>query len=160
VKQHLMGATALVLAVACLGPAQAQVAYTNSVLNGCYAHISTSVDNGSGTAKDVVGTFCFDGNGNIVGTSGTPGLSGATGNTDGKVRSVSNQTGTYSVTNSPGDGMGTFTIGCSTHAFAIRNVQSGTARGVSFMLVKRSGTCKSDPVDVIGGSAEYMGPLN
>lgn len=140
---------------------QAQVAYPNSALNGCYAHLSTSVDSGSGTAKDVVGTFCFDGNCNILGTTGTPGLSGSMGNVNGKAGTASDQTGTYSITNSPGDGMGTFTIGCDTHAFAIKNVdKTGLAHGMSFILIKRTGKCKSSGVELIGGSAEYQGPTN
>jgi hypothetical protein len=140
--------------------AQAQVAYTNSVLQGCYAHLNTSVDTKPGALNtDVVGTFCFDGNGNIVGTTGTPGLSGHLSNTKGTIQTLSDQTGTYSVTNSPGDGMGTFVTDCATREFSINHVDdTGIAQGFFFVLISRSPNCPG-PV-VIGGSAELQGPLN
>jgi len=157
----MMGlATAVSLAVTMV-PASAQVAYTNSVLNGCYAHLSSSVDDGTNIGRDVVGTFCFDGNGNIVGTSGTPALSGSMGNTNGVAKTTSDQTGTYSVTNTPGDGMGTFTIGCGTHAFVIANVDpsTGIAKGLRYILIKKKKDCTNGP-NVIGGAAEYQGPIS
>ncbi|MGD0192874.1 MAG: hypothetical protein ABSD74_19225 [Rhizomicrobium sp.] len=157
-KLLLIGVAALALSAA--GSAQAQVAYTNAVLNGCYGHISTSVDDGSGQAKDVVGTLCFDGNGNILGTTGTPGLSGHVQNTDGKVKTGADETGTYAVTNTPGDGMGTMTAACGTHEFVISHVNTnGIAQGIHFIAISSNGKCGSG-TQVIGGSAEYIGPLN
>jgi hypothetical protein len=160
VKIVLIGVAALLASAACLGSAQAQVAYTNAVLNGCYAHLSTSVDTEAGAQnRDIVGVLCFDGKGNVVGSSGTPGLSGHVSNTNGSVKTSSNETGTYSVTNTPGDGMGTFEDACSTHAFAVRNVDAnGLAHGFSYILVQRTRKCAGP--EVIGGGAEYQGPLN
>jgi hypothetical protein len=150
----------LLIAAATLSPATAQVAYTNSALLGCYAHQSTSVDTERGAEnRDLVGTFCFDGNGNILGSASTPGLSGHISNTNGMIKTGSDETGTYSITNTPGDGMGTLTIGCTTQAFVIRNVdKTGLAHGLSYILVKRDPKCSGGP-EVIGGGAEYQGPL-
>ncbi len=157
--KYILTATTAALLIAAGSPAQAQVAYTNSALNGCYAHLSTSVGDESGTIRDVVGTFCFDGQGHLLGTSSTPGLTGYVENTNGTVKTGTDQQGTYAVTNMPGDGMGTFEGRCSTHAFAIRNVDAnGLAHGLSFILIKRNPKCTGGP-DVIGGSAEYQGPL-
>jgi hypothetical protein len=155
-----VAAAALLTFAGSLNTAQAQVAYTNAVLNGCYAHQSSSVDTEAGAEnRDIVGVLCFDGKGNIVGTSGTPGLSGHVSNTNGTVKTASDETGTYSVTNSPGDGMGTFQAGCSVHEFAIRNVDAnGLAHGFAFILVKHTKACTGP--EVIGGGAEYQGPLN
>lgn len=160
-RQHLiaLGAAGAFLVGSGYG-AEAQVAYTNSVLQGCYAHLNTSVDTQPGALNtDVIGTFCFDGNGNIVGTTNTPGLTGRVSNAKGNVQTVSDQTGTYSVTNSPGDGMGTFVTDCATRAFSINHVDdNGIAEGFFFILISRNPNCKG-PI-VIGGSAEFQGPLN
>ncbi len=156
-----MGAACIFVASAAISTARAQVAYTNSVLNGCYAHLSTSVDDDSGVARAVLGTFCFDGNGNMVGTSGTPGLSGHVMNTNGKVKSEGDETGTYSVTNSPGDGMGVIQGACGTRAFVIAHVNaSGIAQGFRYINIAKNSSCGNKPLGVDSGSAEYQGPLN
>lgn len=158
-KSWILGAASLLAFPA--GAAQAQVAYTNSVLNGCYADFSTSVDTGSTVVgRDGVGTICFDGKGNIVGTSKVPALSGGVSNTDGVAHANEDHTGTYKVTNSPGDGMGTFEGRCTVHAFVLRRVDSeGLAHGFNYILTKRKKGCKDNGPLVDGGSAEYQGPL-
>jgi hypothetical protein len=155
----------LLMAFGGFGAAQAQVVYTNAVLSGCYSQTSISVDTEAGALnRNIVGTLCFDGNGNIVGTSGTPSLTGHVSNTNGTVSSTSEETGTYSVTNSPGDGMGTITYTCSTHAFSVNSVDgNGLAHGFQFMLMTRgtSKKClKQSGPEVIGGTAIYQGPLS
>jgi hypothetical protein len=140
--------------------ASGQVAYTDSALNGCYAHLSTSVDSGSAAEdRDNVGTMCFDGKGNIVGSSTAPHLSGGVSNTNGTVASHDDATGTYKVTNSPGDGMGVFEGRCAKHAFVLRHVENGLAHGFSYILMTRKAGCKDNGPTVIGGNAEYQGPL-
>lgn len=143
------------------GAAQAQVAYTNAALNGCYSFSGTSVASASTTeARDNVGTFCFDGNGNIVGTTGSTGLSGHVGNTDGTVHTTADETGTYNVTNYPGDGMGVFEGRCTEHAFVLRDIDStGLAHGFSYILTKVKKSCKSEGPVVLGGGGAYQGPL-
>ena len=143
------------------GVAHSQVAYTNTALNGCYAHLATSVDSGSAAAnRDSVGTTCFDGKGHIVGSTTAPHLSGGVSNTNGSVASHDDVTGTYKVTNSPGDGMGVFVGRCATHAFVLKHIDAnGLAHGYSYILTKRSKTCKDQGPMVIGGNAEYQGPL-
>jgi len=159
VKYLLVGAAAAALLAAAAGSAQAQTTYTNSALNGCYAHHSTSVDTEPGAVnRDNVGTLCFDGNGNIVGTSGTPALSGHVSNSDGTAKTTTDEAATYAVTNTPGDGMGTFTFRCNSDAFVLKNIDAnGLAHGFDFILTQRTGKC-SGP-EVIGGGAEYQGPL-
>src|SRR5262249_12849413 len=98
-------AGAVTLAISLGTAAHAQVAYTNSALNGCYAHLATSVDSGSAAVnRDTIGTMCFDGKGHILGSTTVPHLSGGVSNTNGVVASHDDVTGTYKVTNSPGDG--------------------------------------------------------
>jgi hypothetical protein len=140
----------------------AQVAYTDSALNGCYAHLSSSVDTGAAAVnRDIVGTMCFDGKGNIVAATHAPYLSGAVKNTNGVVKSHDDVTGTYQVTNAPGDGMGVFQGKCTKHAFVLRNVDSnGLAHGFSFILMNRKKSCQDNGPMVIGGGAEYQGPLH
>lgn len=154
-------AAAPVLMIALCSSADAQIAYTNSALNGCYAHEATSVDSGSAAVnRDSVGTTCFDGNGNIVGSSTSPHLSGDVANTNGVAATHDNVTGTYKVTNSPGDGMGIFDGACAKHAFVLRHFDTnGLAHGYSFILMSRKKGCKGNGPMVIGGSAEYQGPL-
>jgi hypothetical protein len=140
--------------------APAQVAYTNSALNGCYAHLTTSVDTGAAAEnRDGVGTLCFDGKGNIVASSKAPNLSGGVTNTNGTVNVHDDITGTYKVTNSPGDGMGIFEGRCARHAFVLRHVENGLAHGFSYILMTRKAGCKDSGPLVIGGNAEYLGPL-
>src|ERR1700733_9090765 len=116
--------TALLLVMGGVSSAQAQLAYGNTVLNGCYGYLATSSDTESPPQnRSVVGTLCFDGAGNIVGVTGSPGLTGNTANTNGTVASASALTGTYKVTNSPGDGMGTWVLDrCTTEAFTINTL--------------------------------------
>lgn len=153
-------AAATIVSATAVVSAQAQVAYTNSALNGCYAHQSSAIATSTGSGNsNLVGTLCFDGNGKIMGSSGTPGLSGHVSNVGGTTSSVKNQTGTYSVTNSPGDGMGTFQGKCATHEFVLKNVDSnGLAHGFSYILLKTTKGCTVDAL-VSGGGAEYQGPL-
>jgi hypothetical protein len=160
-KNYAMISAGVLASAAVLGAAQAQVAYTDSALNGCYAHHSTSVDTGSAAEnKDAVGTMCFDGKGHIVAASHAPFLSGGVSNTNGVVRSHNDVTGRYSVTNSPGDGMGTFEGRCTKHAFVLRNVDSnGLAHGFAYTLMRRKKGCADNGPMVIGGGAEYQGPL-
>lgn len=157
-------ATALFACSVCSwGSAHAQVAYTNAALNGCYAHRGTSVDTGATTVgRDTIGTLCFDGKGNILGTNGSTGLSGHIANTDGTVHVVSNQTGTYNVTNSPGDGMGVFIGQCGPdHTFVLSNVDAnGLAHGFSYIKTPtKKKSCNGNGPLVDGGGGEYQGPL-
>ena len=160
-NHHLivLGAAGVIAMLSGYG-AQAQVPYTNSVLNGCYSHINTSVDSGEAAENtDVIGTLCFDGNGNIVGSSGSAGLSGRVSNTNGVIQSKSDEKGSYSVTNLPGDGMGTMVTPCETRAFSINQInERHVAEGFQFILIKRNGNCRGP--HVIGGEAVYQGPLS
>jgi len=142
--------------------AQAQVAYDDSALKGCYAYRGTSVDTGSSdtAGKDTVGTLCFDGNGHIVGTSATPSLSGHVANYNGKRTATPDETGSYHVTNDPGDGMGYFETKCTFHAFVLRNVDSsGLAHGFNYILTKLKPGCNDGGILVSGGGGELQGPL-
>ena len=143
------------------GIAHAQVAYTNSALNGCYAHLANSQDTGSAALnRDNVGTTCFDGKGNIVASATSPHLSGGVTNTDGTVAMHDDVTGTYKVTNSPGDGMGIFVGRCAKHAFVLRDIDNaGLAHGYSYILLTRDKKCKGQGPTVVSGSAGYQGPL-
>jgi hypothetical protein len=164
VKTILTGVGAAALLVAIASSAQAQVVYSNSVLNGCYSHIDASSDTQTGALNtQSLGTFCFDGNGNVVGTTGAPDLTGHYDNTNGMVGSGSGGGGaTYTVTNSPGDGMGTINDKCSTVAFSINSVDAnGLAHGFHYLRIAQipGKKCKVGP-DVIGGTAFYQGPLH
>lgn len=155
-------ATSTILALAAGSAASnAQVAYTNRALNGCYAHMATSVDSGAAAVNRAnVGTMCFDGMGHILASSTVPHLSGGVSNTNGTVTMHDDVTGTYKVTNSPGDGMGVFQGRCATHAFVLRRVDSnGLAHGYNYVLTARRKGCKDEGPMVIGGNAEYQGPL-
>jgi hypothetical protein len=140
--------------------ATAQVAYKDTALDGCYAHLGTSVDSGSAAEnRDNVGTICFDGKGNIVGSATAPHLSGGVSNTNGTVTIHDDVSGTYKVTNSPGDGMGIFEGKCAKHAFVLRHIENGLAHGFSYILMTRKKGCTDNGPMVIGGNAEYQGPL-
>jgi hypothetical protein len=154
-------AGAAALALAPNSAALAQVAYTDSALNGCYAHLATSADSGAGAVNhDNVGTMCFDGKGHIVGSATAPHLSGGVSNNNGVVTKHDDVSGTYKVTNSPADGMGVFEGRCTTHAFVLRHIDSdGLAHGYSYILTNRKKGCKDEGAAVIGGNAEYQGPL-
>jgi hypothetical protein len=159
-KTFSIAGAGLLACAAGLGAAQAQVAYTDSALKGCYAHLSTSVDTGSAAEnRQVVGTLCFDGRGHIVAASQAPYLSGAVSNTNGTVVNHHDFTGRYSVTNSPGDGMGILQGQCTKDAFVLRSIDSnGLAHGFQYTLIKQKRGCDNGPM-VIGGGAEYQGPL-
>lgn len=154
--------SAVLLAAALASAANAQVAYTDSALNGCYAHEATSVDSGSAAVnRNNVGTTCFDGKGHILASTTAPYLSGGVTNTNGVVGKHDDVTGTYKVTNSPGDGMGVFEGKCAKHAFVLRHIDSsGLAHGYSYILMSRKSSCKDNGPIVIGGGAEYQGPLH
>lgn len=139
-KKPTLACAALIFGTGLWSVAHAQVAYTDSALNGCYAHNASTVYTGQSTpGRDVVGTLCFDGKGHILGAKGTPALSGAVGNTDGTVRNHRNQTGRYKVTNTPGDGMGVFQGRCGVHEFVLRNVDAnGLAHGFSYIRTPAS----------------------
>jgi hypothetical protein len=160
-KIYAIAGAGLLGCAAGLGAAQAQVAYTDSALNGCYAHHSTSVDTGSAAEnRDAVGTMCFDGKGHIIAASHAPYLSGGVSNTNGNVQSRNDVTARYAVTNTPGDGMGTFEGKCTKHAFVLKNVDSnGLAHGFQYILMRRKKGCNDNGPTVIGGGAEYQGPL-
>ncbi|HEY4113581.1 MAG TPA: hypothetical protein VGM17_05910 [Rhizomicrobium sp.] len=155
-----MGVAAIFAGALC-SAANAQVTYTDGALNGCYAHEVTSVDSGSAAVnRDGVGTTCFDGNGHILGSATSPHLSGGVSNTNGVIASHDDVTGTYKVTNSPGDGMGVFEGKCDKHAFVLRHIDSnGLAHGFSYILTTHKKGCTDKGPVVIGGSAEYQGPL-
>ena len=154
----LILASAAMMMAAPLAPAQAQIAYDDSVLNGCYARTSSSVDAGVTESEAALGTTCFDGKGHILVSNTSPRLSGGYTDLDGTVIRHGGVAGTYRVTNSPGDGMGFLEGPCSKHAFVLHNVQNGLARGYSFILLERKKGCKPGAA-VVRGSAEYQGPL-
>jgi hypothetical protein len=130
-------------------------AYTNAPLKGCYGFLVTSVDtqgpNADRENRDAVGTFCFDGMGNITDQTGV------CTNTNGTTTCIADITGTYAVTNAPGQGMGTLThTGCvSTHVFSIFNVVGGVAQGFHFM---REFNQSCEGPFVLGGTAYLQGP--
>jgi len=56
--------------------------------------------------------------------------------------------------------MGTFDAGCTKHAFVLKHMDSnGLAHGFSYILIERKKSCKDNGPVVIGGNAEYQGPL-
>ena len=161
-----MAGIVLLAALGGIGRSQAQTTYTDSVLKGCYGHLSTSVDTENPPRnKNIVGTVCFDGNGNIIPSLSGVNQTGQYQNLNGVVVANVNGSGTYSLgnPNTPGQGMGTITVpggtgGCtSVHAFSVNSVDSnGLAHGFQYALIKRSGNCAGQP-KVIGGTA-YLQP--
>jgi hypothetical protein len=164
-----MAATVLLATLGGSGPTQAYTVtnYTNAVLNGCYSHLGTSVDTTVGTNKTQVGTICFDGAGHIINVAGPINQTGQCQNTNGIVTcNTAAGTGTYSLaaTNTPGHGMGTFSIviGPCTfiHNFAVNSVDTfGVAHGFQYALEKKTGplACHNGP-DVVGGTAWLQQP--
>ena len=132
--KHAILAAATIMILMAAGPAHPALAgtiYTNSVLNGCYAHRNTSVDTQLGAKnRSEVGTTCFDGLGDVIDTTAGD-ESGSCSNTNGVPNcsagtSVSH--GSYSITNFPGSGMGTVsfyqgTSLCQVNEISIDNVQ-------------------------------------
>src|SRR5450755_1787736 len=137
--------------------------YTNAVLKGCYGFLVTSVDtegpNAARENRDAVGTFCFDGMtpGHIIANVGALDQTGVCTNTNGTTTCIAHIAGKYTVTNAPGQGMGTFThSGCvAPHVFSIFNVVDGIAQGFHFMRVFNK-SC-AGPF-VLGGTAYLQEP--
>jgi hypothetical protein len=164
-KKVLTGAAAFALfaTMSAIDSSQAQTKYTDAVLNGCYGYLATSVDTQTGADnRNVIGTICFNGVGGIVGTPGSPALTGDYANTNGTLATATNVAGAYVVTNTPGDGMGTWQIAaCATQAFSVNTVDAnGLAHGFQFALIKKTQATKCAGPNVIGGTAYYQGPLN
>lgn len=143
--------------------------YTNAALLGCYSHRIVSVDTqtaANNTAQ--VGTFCFDGAGTLVYTPSN--LTGGCSNVNGawNCPGVGPHSGTYTVTNSPGDGMGTFSIYvgtslCEVHEFSLNSVDTnGLAHGFDFILLQAYPYphCANPlaKAKVKSGVATYQGP--
>lgn len=151
----LMVGIMLLAALGGLGSSQAQTAYTTAALKGCYGFLSNSVDVAPPFNRSTVGTICFDGIGGIIPMAGTLDQTGWWQNTGGTSLFIPSVAGSYTVTNSPGQGMGFFSFSgsCGTYAFSINSVDSsGLAHGFQFSLVKPCGAPK-----VIGGTA-YLQP--
>jgi hypothetical protein len=160
----VMAGIVLLAAMGGIGRSHATTAYTNSALNGCYGYLLTSVDTEAPPRdRNVVGTMCFDGNGNIVPIIGGVDQTGGIMNTNGVVAGKALITGTYAVTDVPGQGMGTFiytNVNCAgEYAFSINSVDSnGLAHGFQFALIKKGvgPGCGKGP-HVMGGTA-YLQP--
>ncbi|HEY1982679.1 MAG TPA: hypothetical protein VGH13_21580 [Xanthobacteraceae bacterium] len=143
-----------------LASAHAQVAYDNSVLNGCYAVKSTSV--GGSIDRALVGTICFNGKGRVKQTTlGPPFLTGALANTGGDVRTNQDVGDKYDVQNRPGDGMGTVRGQCARLDFSIADVENGIARKFYYVLgnIKNGCAVQGNP-RVTSGEGTYQGPLH
>jgi hypothetical protein len=159
--KNMLKAAAIVLLAALGGVNRSQAAtvYTNSALTGCYGFLSHSVGISPPLNRSTVGTICFDGLGNIVPIAGTVDQTGWYQNTNGAVATVANVAGGYAVTNTPGQGMGTFSFKgvCGVYGFSINSVDlpTGIAHGFQFSLVGNKG-CQKSP-NVIGGTA-YLQP--
>jgi hypothetical protein len=154
-KNMLKTMAVMVLLALGVGNSQAQTAYTNAAPRGCYGFLSNSVDVAAPNNRSTVGTICFDGMGNIIPSVGSLDQTGWWQNTGGIGASFAAVSGTYGVTNNPGQGMGYFSFPsvCGTYAFSINTVDStGLAHGFQFSLVKACTTPK-----VIGGTA-YLQP--
>lgn len=149
----------LLAALGGINRSQASTVYTDANLKGCYGFLSSTVGQPSPLNASTVGTICFDGAGHILGkTGGGEDQTGWVQNTDGSVSSFADVTGTYVVTNSPGQGMGTFTftsVGCGEYAFTLNEIKSSIAQGFQFTLVASSG-CKQDTAPVASGWARIQ----
>jgi hypothetical protein len=167
--KNILGILALFAIITAGSSAQAQVAYNNSVLRGCYSFLTASVDTEITTRNRAqIGTLCFNGAsvGALTHASGPVGLTGLWGNNNGTVNLHSNVPGTYTVTNLPGDGMGTFQFqgGCAVFAFSVNAVDNSVppmAHGFQFALQQRltTGSCTSNNGPFVsGGNAYYQGP--
>jgi len=151
----VMAGIVLLAAWGGLGSSQAQTAYTNAAVKGCYGFLSNSVDVAPPSNRSTVGTICFDGMGGIIPSAGSLDQTGWWQNTNGTPVTAATVAGTYSIPNSPGQGMGyfSFTSYCGTYAFSINSVDSsGLAHGFQFSLIKACGAPK-----VVGGTA-YLQP--
>ena len=164
-----LSSLALLALMSASGSCRAQVIYNDTVLRGCYSFLTTSVDTEIAATRNraQAGTLCFTGNGALMHTSNpTAGLTGLWGDTNGTILDHPNVGGTYTVTNLPGDGMGTIQLqgGCAVFAFSINAVDNATppmAHGFQFVLQKRLTTlgCPGalEPF-VSAGNAYYQGP--
>ena len=143
----------LVVALAGVGSSQAQHAYTNFVLRGCYGFLSNSVDVAPPNLnRSTVGTMCFDGNGNIIPNFGALDGTGWWQTTNGASLAFAKQGGVYAVLNAPGQGMGQIRLanGCY-YAFSINSVDpNDLAHGFQFSLINPQ-TCPGP--NVVGGTA-------
>jgi hypothetical protein len=154
--KNTLKVTALVLLAAfgMISRCHASTVYTNGQLKGCYSFLSTSRD-AAPLDEVVVGTICFDGRGNIVPDSGAEDQTGWEEILGGSLSTVGKEPGTYSVTNSPGQGMGTFSLSaasfCGKYAFSLHSLDAATriAGGFQFALIT-PGAC--GPA-VVGGWA-------
>ena len=160
--KNMLKAVAGIVLLAALGGidrSQAATAYTDSALNGCYGFLSNSVDVAPPLNRSTVGTICFDGQGRIVPNAGALDQTGWYQNTNGVIVAAALVTGSYAVTNAPGQGMGTFNFpkACGIYAFSINSVDpaTGVAHGFQFSLVSSKG-CQKGP-NVVGGTA-YLQP--
>lgn len=159
-----MAGIVLLAALGGIGRSQAQNVYNDTVLKGCYGFLNTSVDtegpNAARKNESIVGTLCFDGNGNILKTLAGDNQSGWWFDTNGVAKQGADS-GTYMLAapNVPGQGMGTFsfTKGCQTYAFSVNSVDAnGLAHGFQFSQIKRT-KCGSGVPLVMGGTA-YLQP--
>ena len=147
-----MAGIVLLVALAGVGSSQAQTAYNNSVLRGCYGFLSNSVDVAPPLNRSTVGTICFDGNGNIIPNVGALDQTGWVQTTSGPFVALAKQPGVYAVLNNPGQGMGEirFATGCY-YVFSINSVDgAGIAHGFQFSLINYQ-TCQGP--NVVGGTA-------
>ena len=150
-----MAGIVLLVGLGGLGSSQAQTAYTNAALRGCYGFLSNSVDVAPPSNRSTVGTICFDGVGKVIPTAGGVNQTGWLQTTNGATVSAASVTGSYSVSNNPGQGMGflSFSGVCGTYAFSINSVDSsGLAHGFQFSLIKACGAPR-----VVQGTA-YLQP--
>jgi hypothetical protein len=135
--------------------------YTAGVLTGCYSFLSETTLSAppTGVGKDLVGLICFSGG---AGSSGTLSV-GEVADVNGSFSFAAPVAGSYTITNTPGYGMGTMTFGtscpthCSTYEIAVHDV-TGTAPlagGLQFTLIKPSA---NGHTVMEGGDATYQQP--
>ncbi len=149
---------ALVAALGGINRSQASTVYTDANLKGCYGFLSNSVGQLAPLNSSIVGTICFDGKGHIVPKDPLSGeaQTGWTMNVGGIIMPVMTVAGTYAVTNSPGQGMGTFSFtsgGCGSYVFSFNEVKAGVAQGFQFVIVDGE-NCGTAPVQ--GGWARLQ----
>jgi hypothetical protein len=155
----VMAGIALLVALGA-GSSQAQVAYTDAALQGCYGFRSDSVGVAPPLNTSTVGTICFNGAGVIIPNAGALDQTGWMQTTNGVAAASVHVGGKYGVTNVPGQGMGSlvFTNGCE-YYFSINSVDAnGIAHGFQFSLVNYA-SCEIKPGDpnTVGGTA-YLQP--
>jgi hypothetical protein len=128
--------------------------FNNTFLSGCYSYFGETTDTApvlSGNGKDLLGTLCFDGLGSVN--------RGFWRDVNGPITVypapiITYTSGTYSITSTPGLGMGSITFsGGDVWAIALNNVVGGVAQGFQFMLTNAAGNTK-----IFSGTAYYQGP--